>query len=248
MSRGGTTTAELEVITPLRIESFAFGGADTIIGAGRDKAQKSGAKLAARLNEHTAVALVDAAGKGLDAYHPVRSGFREVWIDGERVPDVTRHPAFKPIVDVRARIYDLAHESATRDVMSYRDDETGERCAIGARLPLTKAARAGALFAWFSPAFPTGGFAYSQGLETVVAEGYVRGERGLAGWLEDILQHGSGWSDAVLLSLAHRAVTTGVVQIANVITADAGISISGQPDQSERGREAGGRPAVLQGE
>jgi len=75
-------------------------------------------------------------------------------------------------------------------------------------LPLTEAARAGVLFAWFSPAFPTGGFAYSQGLETVVAEGRVRGERGLAGWLEDILQHGSGWSDAVLLSLAHRAVTT----------------------------------------
>ncbi|MGB8180473.1 MAG: 4-hydroxy-3-methylbut-2-enyl diphosphate reductase [Acidimicrobiales bacterium] len=62
MSRGGTTTAELEVITPLRIESFAFGGADTVIGAGRDKAQKSGAKLAARLNEHTAVALVGVAG------------------------------------------------------------------------------------------------------------------------------------------------------------------------------------------
>jgi 4-hydroxy-3-methylbut-2-en-1-yl diphosphate reductase len=62
MSRGGTTTAELEVITPLRIESFAFGGADTIIGAGRDKAQKSGAKLAARLNEQTAVALVGVAG------------------------------------------------------------------------------------------------------------------------------------------------------------------------------------------
>jgi 4-hydroxy-3-methylbut-2-en-1-yl diphosphate reductase len=62
MSRGGTTTAELEVITPLRIESFAFGGADTIIGAGRDKAQKSGAKLAARLKEDTAVALVGVAG------------------------------------------------------------------------------------------------------------------------------------------------------------------------------------------
>jgi 4-hydroxy-3-methylbut-2-enyl diphosphate reductase len=62
MSRGGTTTAELEVITPLRIESFAFGGADTIIGAGRDKAQRSGAKLAARLSEQTAVALVGVAG------------------------------------------------------------------------------------------------------------------------------------------------------------------------------------------
>jgi urease accessory protein len=69
----------------------------------------------------------------------------------------------------------------------------------------TEAASAGALFAWFSPAFPTGGFAYSQGLETVVAEGRVQGERSLAGWLEDILEYGPGWLDAVLLSLAHRA-------------------------------------------
>ena len=36
-----------------------------------------------------------------------------MWIDGERVDDVTTHPAFKPIVDVRARIYDMAHEAAT---------------------------------------------------------------------------------------------------------------------------------------
>ena len=63
LARGGTTTAELEVLTPLRIESFAFGGADTIIGAGREQgAKKSGAKLAARLDEHTAVALVGVAG------------------------------------------------------------------------------------------------------------------------------------------------------------------------------------------
>lgn len=55
-------TAELEVLAPLRIESFAFGGADTIIGAGRERAQRAGAKLAARLDEQTAVALVGVAG------------------------------------------------------------------------------------------------------------------------------------------------------------------------------------------
>ena len=50
----------------------------------------------------------------------IRDG-REVWIEGERVKDVTRHPAFKPIVDVKARMYDMAHEAAHRDVMSYQD-------------------------------------------------------------------------------------------------------------------------------
>jgi len=64
----------------------------------------------------------------------IRDG-REVWIDGERVTDVTTHPAFRPIVDVRARIYDLAHDQATRDVMSYVDEETGERCPTGSKLP-----------------------------------------------------------------------------------------------------------------
>jgi 4-hydroxyphenylacetate 3-monooxygenase len=68
----------------------------------------------------------------------IRDG-REVWIDGERVPDVTAHPMLKPMVDARARIYDLAHEDATRDVMSYVDPDTGERHAIGLRLPRTHA-------------------------------------------------------------------------------------------------------------
>jgi 4-hydroxyphenylacetate 3-monooxygenase len=67
----------------------------------------------------------------------VRDG-REVWINGERVPDVTTHPAFKPMVDVRARIYDMAHDPDTRDVMSYADPDTGERNAIGLRLPRSR--------------------------------------------------------------------------------------------------------------
>jgi 4-hydroxyphenylacetate 3-monooxygenase len=66
----------------------------------------------------------------------IRDG-REVWINGERVGDVTTHPAFKPIVDIRARIYDMAHEPDARDVMSFADS-AGERFAIGPKLPLTK--------------------------------------------------------------------------------------------------------------
>jgi 4-hydroxy-3-methylbut-2-en-1-yl diphosphate reductase len=46
----------------MRIESMAYGGADTIIGAGRDRARRSGARLAAHLDEVTAVALVGVAG------------------------------------------------------------------------------------------------------------------------------------------------------------------------------------------
>ena len=67
----------------------------------------------------------------------IRDG-RQVWINGERVKDVTTHPMFKPIVDIRARIYDMAHEKATRDVMSYVDEKTGERNAVGLKLPYTQ--------------------------------------------------------------------------------------------------------------
>ncbi|MFK4447273.1 4-hydroxyphenylacetate 3-monooxygenase [Caballeronia udeis] len=67
----------------------------------------------------------------------IRDG-RQVWINGERVNDVTTHPMFKPIVDIRARIYDMAHEKATQGVMSYVDETTGERNAIGLKLPYTQ--------------------------------------------------------------------------------------------------------------
>jgi 4-hydroxyphenylacetate 3-monooxygenase len=67
----------------------------------------------------------------------IRDG-REVWMQGERVHDVTAHPSFKPVVDLRARIYDMAHDERTRDDMSYVDEASGERCAIGLKLPLTR--------------------------------------------------------------------------------------------------------------
>ncbi|MBL8671118.1 MAG: 4-hydroxyphenylacetate 3-hydroxylase, partial [Alphaproteobacteria bacterium] len=47
-------------------------------------------------------------------------GGREVWIEGERVKDVTAHPAFKPIVDIRARMYDMAHEREHADRLTYK--------------------------------------------------------------------------------------------------------------------------------
>lgn len=55
----------------------------------------------------------------------IRDG-RQVWIDGEKVRDVPTHPLFKPIVDVRARMYDMAHEVSYRDLLTYRDSVTDE--------------------------------------------------------------------------------------------------------------------------
>ncbi len=73
---------------------------------------------------------------GEDYRASIRDG-RAVWINGERVKDVTTHPMFKPLVDIRARLYDMAHEQGTADLMSYVD-ENGERNNIGYKLPLTR--------------------------------------------------------------------------------------------------------------
>ena len=59
------------------------------------------------------------------------------------------------------------------------------------------------LVQWLSPAFPIGGYAYSHGLETVMAEG-ERTAAGLRVWIEGVLRFGSGQSDAVLLACTLR--------------------------------------------
>ncbi len=61
---------------------------------------------------------------------------RAVYMNGEKIKDVTVHPAFKPLVDLRARIYDLQHDPATRHLMTYRED--GEVNAINNKLPLSQ--------------------------------------------------------------------------------------------------------------
>jgi urease accessory protein len=59
------------------------------------------------------------------------------------------------------------------------------------------------LVQWLSPAFPTGGYAYSHGLEAVIAEG-ERSAGGIATWIEGVIRHGSGQADAVLLASVLR--------------------------------------------
>jgi urease accessory protein len=64
------------------------------------------------------------------------------------------------------------------------------------------------LLTWLSPAFPVGGFSYSHGLEQAIHTGAVHDRASLNAWIAALLAHGSGWSDAVLLTEAWRASTT----------------------------------------
>jgi len=51
---------------------------------------------------------------------------RDVWVRGERVADVTTHPAFAGAVAQLAKLYDMQHDPAHQDVLTYRVPETGE--------------------------------------------------------------------------------------------------------------------------
>jgi len=73
---------------------------------------------------------------GAQYIQSIRDG-REVFINGERVEDVAKHPMFKPLVDIRARIYDMQHDPQTSSDMIY--EQAGEKYAIGLKLPMTQA-------------------------------------------------------------------------------------------------------------
>ncbi len=62
------------------------------------------------------------------------------------------------------------------------------------------------LFAWLSPGFPVGAYAYSHGLEWAAEDGDVTDEASLLAWLTDTLTHGAGRNDAILLAHAHRSL------------------------------------------
>lgn len=56
------------------------------------------------------------------------------------------------------------------------------------------------LLNWMSPAFPTGAFAYSHGLEWAIDAGDIASADDVRCWISDILTRGSGWNDAVIFA------------------------------------------------
>jgi 4-hydroxyphenylacetate 3-monooxygenase len=58
---------------------------------------------------------------GKEHLETLRDG-RVVYVGGERVDDVTRHPAFRAAAQTVAGIYDLKADPANRDTMTYEED------------------------------------------------------------------------------------------------------------------------------
>lgn len=84
---------------------------------------------------------------------------------------------------------------------------TGARTATHmAKRPMTISGTL-TLAQWLSPSFPLGSFAYSHGLETAIAEGWVNDAASMQDWLRDVLEFGTGRSDAILLVAAYHAAS-----------------------------------------
>src|SRR2546429_4928924 len=47
---------------------------------------------------------------------------REIWLYGERVTDVTTHPAFRNTARMIARLYDALHDPRYKDVLTTETD------------------------------------------------------------------------------------------------------------------------------
>ena len=62
---------------------------------------------------------------------------REVWIDGGRVTDVTTHPAFQNGIKSVAALYDMQHDPALVEEMTYPSPSTGKPVGLSFLIPET---------------------------------------------------------------------------------------------------------------
>jgi urease accessory protein len=60
---------------------------------------------------------------------------------------------------------------------------------------------------WLSPAFPTGSYSYSHGIEWAVEAGHIDDRKSLVDWLEADLCYGSGRNEAIFFIEAWRSAT-----------------------------------------
>ena len=75
---------------------------------------------------------------GADYLESLRDG-RQVFVEGERVKDVTTHLAFREAARSVARLYDIAADPANRDLMTFTSPKTGEPVLRAYQIPRTHA-------------------------------------------------------------------------------------------------------------
>jgi 4-hydroxyphenylacetate 3-monooxygenase len=68
----------------------------------------------------------------------LRTQDREVWLDGERVSDVTAHPGLRGGAQAVAALYDMQHDARLRDEMTFVPPEGGEPAGLSFIIPRTR--------------------------------------------------------------------------------------------------------------
>jgi len=68
----------------------------------------------------------------------LRAQDRNVWLGGERVKDVTTHPGLAGGARAIAMLYDMQHDPALRDEMTYVSPSTGDRVGLSFIVPRTR--------------------------------------------------------------------------------------------------------------
>ena len=101
----------------------------------------------------------------------------------------------------------------------------------------TAVASAMPLYAWLSPSFPVGSFAFSHGVEWAVHAGDVRDTASTIAWIGTLLDQGSLRNDVILASCAWGAASAND-EIAFRAVVELGIAIAGS---RERHFEAAGQ-------
>jgi anthranilate 3-monooxygenase (FAD)/4-hydroxyphenylacetate 3-monooxygenase len=76
---------------------------------------------------------------GAELVAGLRKQPREVWLRGRRVEDVTTHPAFVGPLARLAALYDLQHDPAHRDVLTYPSPTSGQPVATAFMVPRNQA-------------------------------------------------------------------------------------------------------------
>src|SRR5712691_9402330 len=92
--------------------------------------KRSNGSLATKLREGEGEKGNVPARTGKQYIEGLRRESREVWINGERVADVTAHPAFKRGIESIAQLYDLQHDPKTKDKVTYPSPSTGDPVSV----------------------------------------------------------------------------------------------------------------------
>ncbi|HKA53929.1 MAG TPA: 4-hydroxyphenylacetate 3-hydroxylase N-terminal domain-containing protein, partial [Candidatus Binatia bacterium] len=67
---------------------------------------------------------------GAEYLRGLRERDAEVWLGNERVRDVTTHPALRRCAGSVAHLYDMQHDPALRDEMTYLSPTSGTRVGL----------------------------------------------------------------------------------------------------------------------